>query len=318
MKSVSKSGPDNSPPRHVLAGGSGMLGQALASALMADGADVVVLTRSPDAYRGPGRAVGWDGETAGAWAGELDGAASVVNLAGASVASRWTGRKRGEILVSRTNSVRAVERAVRRCDAPPAVWLQASAVGIYGDRGDAILPDDAAIPQTGAGFLVEVCRLWETDFERAASAAQDFRPVTLRIGVVLGRGGGAWPALRMLTKGFLGGRVGDGRQWVPWIHQQDWTAAVRFLMGRPDLSGVFNLVGPNPARNAELMAATRSSLGRPPALPAPAWAMRLGQRTLGLPAETVLASQRAVPARLLAAGFTFEFPTLDAAVENLR
>ena len=317
MKSVSHSDSADPPPRHVLAGGSGMLGQELAATLAAEGDDVVILTRSPADYDGPGRAVGWDGKSAGDWARELNGAASVVNLSGHPVACRWTSGNRKKILDSRVDSVRAVGEAVGRCETPPPVWVQASAVGVYGDRGDAVLPDDAAAAPPEDGFLAEVSDRWEGEFARATRDA-DVRAVTLRTGVVLGKGGGAYPALATLTKSFLGGRVGDGEQWVPWVHDRDWTAAARFLLGRTDLAGAFNLTAPNPARNADLMAAMRKSLSRPPALPAPAWAMRLGQRVLGVPAAMVLASQRAVPARLLAAGFAFEFPTLDAALQNLR
>ena len=290
--------------RHVLAGGSGMLGQSLAAALKADGANVVMVTRSPSDFKGVGRPVEWGAGLCR----ELDGAASVVNLAGFPVNRLWTDANRQKILDSRVKSV----TGIGDCPQRPAAWIQGSAVGFYGDRGDAVLTEAAT---AGEGFLADVARVWEEKFAEVKETA--VRGVVLRTGVVLGKGGGAYPVLRALTKAFLGGRVGDGKQWVPWIHEADWTAATRFLLGRDDLSGPFNLTAPNPVTNGELMAGLRKSLGRPPTLPAPAWAMRLGQKTVGFPAEAVLASTRAVPAALEAAGFTFRFPTLEAALADL-
>jgi uncharacterized protein (TIGR01777 family) len=299
-------------PRVVVPGGSGFLGQALAADLAARGYDVVVFTRAPAAWRGPGRAVAWDGRTVGDWASELDGSLAVVNLAGKNVNCRYTPANRREIVDSRVDSVAAVGAAIQRCARPPAVWLQAASLAIYGDAGDALCDEDAP---PGRGFPVETCLAWERAF--AATSTPATRRAVLRISFVLGRGNGALKVLTGLTRWFLGGTVGSGRQWVSWLHVADWNAVVRLLIERPDLGGVFNVTGPDPVTNADLMRALRRALGRPWSPPAPAPIVRLGALAMGTEGDLALTGRRGIPRRLEQAGFRFAFPDLDPALADL-
>lgn len=302
---------------YILAGGSGLLGRALAEALAADGAEVIVLTRSPQGHRGPGRALAWDGEHVGDWAGALAGAAGVVNLAGRNVATRWTAEARREILASRVQSAIVIGQAIAQCANPPGAWVNASAVGIFGDRGDEILAEDAAPAPPGADFLGDVCRAWEAAVNHAHAGPQ-VRKVILRFGAVFSRAGGALPMLERITRLFAGGRLGSGRQWVPWIHVDDAVAAIRWSLGTVSAAGTYNLTSPNPLTNADLMRALRRAWKRPPAPPAPAWAAKLAGRVLGLPLEPALASTRAIPRRLTDEGFAFRHPDLGEALLALR
>ena len=308
----------------ILAGGSGFLGAALADSFAADGCDVVILTRRPDAYAGPGRAVGWDGRTVGDWASELDGAAAVVNLAGKSVDCRFTAVARREILESRVDSVNALAGAIARCARPPAVWVQAAAVGIYGDVGERVCepserfgvdPDLDPLGGGAADFLARTCRRWEAAFD--AADVPGMRKALLRIGVVLGPGGGAWPVLSCMARAFVGGRIGSGRQWVSWLHVADLVRIVRWCVRTPSAVGVYNAVAPTPVRNVDLMAAVRSAVGRPWAPPVPGWAVRVGVRVVGTEAALVLGGQRCSTPRLKAGAFEFRFPTVQAAARGL-
>lgn len=285
--------------RVVICGGSGAVGQRLAKSLVADGRDVVIVSRSPGGYKGPGRAIAWE-----ELAPSLDGAAGVVNLAGAPVAQRWTKRALKMIERSRVESVEKVVAALRQADRPPQAWVQASAVGYYGDRGDEELAENAP---PGEGVLASICQAWEA---AAAVEVEGVRQAIVRIGVVFERDAGAWPVLRRLARFGLGGRAGDGRQWVPWIAAEDLTRIFRLALDDERASGVINAASPRIARNADVMRFARAQADMPIGLPAPAWGIRLARKTVGVPDEIALASQRAVPNRLAELGFTFAHPAL--------
>ena len=233
--------------RIVLAGGSGFVGQALAGRLMADGYEVVVLSRGK-----PARAIGtilpWDGEKPGDWTKSLEEALAVVNLTGKNINCRQTAANRREIVRSRVASVKAVAEAVHRCRRPPRVFVQTSAVGIYGDAGDKVC-DESTPP--AAGFLGETCRDWEKAFEEIPTPG--VRRVVLRLGVVLGREGGAFPPLASLARWFLGGTVGSGRQYMSWLHLADAVRIFRDAIDREDFQGVYVAASPQPATNAQFM-----------------------------------------------------------------
>lgn len=294
--------------RVVIAGGTGFVGRALEAAIEERGGDVVVLTRSP---RRPNE-LAWDGRSAGAWASALDGAAAVVNLAGRSVNGRWTEANRREILDSRVNSVNALAEAIARCARPPRAWVQAGGKDIYGDTGDAVLDETAP---AGRGFLQDVCVAWERAFE--AAEAPGTRKTFLRIGVVLGRGGGPLAVLAGLTRAFLGSAIGSGRQYLSWIHMRDLVEMCAWGIDRDDVRGTYNATAPNPATNAAFMRALRHALRRPPAPRVPAFAARLGTAVLGTEASLLLEGNRVVPRRFLDQGFAFRFPDLDGALEDL-
>ncbi len=304
--------------RIVLAGGSGFLGSVLARHFRSRADDVVVLTRRPKARSDGVREVFWDARTFGDWARELDGAAAVVNLAGRSIQCRSTPENRREILASRLDATRAVGQAIARAASPPPVWLNASAAAIYQHSLD--IPMDESGPSgptegLGDAFSIEVVRAWEAALFEAATPTT--RKVALRITLVLGPGGGAYPVFRRLARLGLGGRMGSGRQWVSWIHEADFARGVEWLIQRAELSGPVNLTAPEPVTNAELMRLLRQTCRAPFGLPAAEWMIRLGARLIGVEPELILKSRRIVPGKLLASGFRFEFPELRSALEHL-
>lgn len=298
--------------RVVITGGSGLIGRALARDL-AGGHEVILLSRDPDRVEGlpPGvRAARWDGRTGQGWASLLSGETAIVHLAGESVAQgRWTAAKKRRIRDSRVISGQAVMDALRQAPVKPRVLVRASAVGYYGGRGDEVLPEDAP---PGGDFLAAVCQEWEASTAEAESLG--VRRAVARTGIVLAPEGGALPAMSLPFKMMIGGRLGDGRQWFPWIHRDDEVGALRFLIEREDARGAFNLTAPHPVTNRELTRTLARVLGRPAVLPVPALALRLA---VGEMAGSLLQGQRAVPSRLLELGYTFRWPDLESALRNL-
>ncbi|GAB3589432.1 TIGR01777 family oxidoreductase [Angustibacter peucedani] len=293
----------------VVAGGTGALGRRLCHDLAARGDDVVVLTRSPR----PGaehRQVAWDGRTAGAWAAELEGAA-VVNLAGEIVDRRPSAEGLALLTSSRVEPTRALAGAAAGLGEPVPVWVQASTLAIHGDAGEVVL-DESSPPGDGPPQMVDVARAWEAAVQGVAAR----RTVVLRTGVVLDRDTPALDRLAGLARWGLGGRVGSGRQWVSWMHVDDWLAVVRDVLDG-DRDGVLVATSPFPVRNAELMASLRRVLHRPPAPPTPALAVRLGAVLLRTDPALALTGRRAVPKALQDSGFTFRFPRLDDALDDL-
>jgi hypothetical protein len=299
--------------RVLVAGGSGLIGRALVPELAAAGYEAVVLSRRPEAVRGlpaGASAAGWDAATADGWGELADGALAVVNLAGESLASwPWTAEKKRRIRDSRVAASGAVMAAIERAARPPRVLLQGSAVGYYGDRGDAVVTED---DPPGDDFLARTCVEWEA--VTAPAEARGVRRVLLRTGVVLATEGGALPQMARPFELFVGGPLGDGRQYVPWIHRADEVAAIRWLLERAEAAGPFDLTAPEPVTNRELSRELARALGRPNLIAAPRLALRL---LLGEMGAMVLASLRVVPARLTALGFRFRFPRLDAALTDL-
>lgn len=291
----------------VVAGGTGFLGSALVRGLRGDGHRVTVLTRRPGR---PGEAP-WPTGESGAAANPLDGASAVVNLAGASIASgRWTRSRKEEIRRSRTSSTRRLVEAIASARAKPSVLLSASAVGYYGTHGDEPLTEAAP---AGADFLAKVGVEWEE--EAMAAAVHGTRVVLLRTGLVLARDGGALPLLALPFRLFVGGPTGSGRQYMSWIHRDDWVSLVSWAMRTPSASGPFNLTAPEPVTNAVFARTLGGVLHRPAWLPAPAFALRLA---MGEMADALaLGGQRVVPAKALAQGFRFEYPSLEPALRNV-
>jgi uncharacterized protein (TIGR01777 family) len=297
----------------LVTGATGLIGRRLTRELLGRGVRVRALTRRLGAAAAglDSRAVlvRWDGTRVEADA--VRGAAAVVHLAGEPVfAGPLTRNRRRRIRDSRIESTRSLVEAMAGLPAAerPAVLVSASAVGIYGDRGEQLL-DEGAAP--GTGFLAEVCRDWEREARRAADCG--VRSVALRIGIVLAREGGALPRLALPFRLGLGGRLGDGQQWCPWIHADDVVALAIAAAEDEGFAGPLNAVAPEPVRNAELAAAVAAALGRPARLPVPAVALRVA---LGELAGELLASRRVFPARALARGFAFRHPSLASALSS--
>lgn len=296
----------------VIAGGSGFIGSALGRRFDAVGRPVVILSRRERPPRGNIRTVAWDGRTVGAWAGELEGATLLINLAGASISMAWTPENQKLILDSRVESARVLGKVVASLGAPPARWINASAVGIYGDTGDRIADEDT--PPGPPDFLTETCRQWEAAAQEACPSQVPLS--LLRIGVVQGTEGGSFPVLYKLARAFLGGSPGSGKQWLSWIHLDDLVEAILFIEAN-QLDGTVNGVAPNPVRMAEFMRALREAAHRPWSPPIPAPFLRLAEKLGSPPADLVLMSQRVAPRRLTAADFPFRFPTLEPALADL-
>ena len=299
-------------PRIILAGGSGFIGQSLSPFLISKNYEVVVLTRGRSDHHGSIREAHWDGKTLGDWTQFVNGAIGLVNLTGRSINTRHTPKHRREIIDSRVNSVRILDEAIDRCVQPPKIFVQIAGVGVYGDKGERIC-DETTVP--GDDFVSEVCKKWEAAFDSVDSP--NTRKVLFRLGVVLGRNGGFLQILSKLTRWFLGGHVGNGRQYVSWIHIADLSRMILQAIEQEQLTGVFNATAPNPVTNAELMRELRRALHRPWSPPVPEFAARIGSWLMGTEASLVLVSQRCVPKRFLENGFNFEFPTLRQALTNI-
>jgi uncharacterized protein len=286
----------------AVTGASGLIGSSLVPYLRLQGHEVVSLVRREP--RTPWEAR-WDPASGNVDLTRLQGTDGVVHLAAANVGSRpWTDRYKQEILTSRIEGTQTIARAVARLDPRPSVLVSASAVGVYGDRGEELL-DDGATP--GDGFLPDVVRAWEGAADAAREAG--VRAVHPRTGLVLSRRGGAYGRMRPLLLLGLAGPIGSGRQWWSWITLRDEVRALAWLLDH-ELSGPVNLVSPAPARQRDVMAALGRAVHRPAVLPAPGPAVRL---LLGDFSVEVLGSKRTVPAALQASGFTFEHPDLESA-----
>lgn len=291
----------------VLAGATGFLGRPLTEALAADGHELVGLTRKP--RDGGFREVAWQPDgTAGPWAAEIDGADVVVNLAGESIADgRWTAERKRALRDSRLRStgslVAAIDSAARR----PALLLSSSAVGYYGPRGDERV-DETTPP--GDDFLSHLSVEWEAAAQ--AASGRGTRVVRLRTGLVLERDGGALAAMLTPFKLGVGGPLGTGRQFWPWIHRHDWIALVRFLIARPDAEGAINATAPEPVTNEVFSRTLARVLGRPSLFRAPAFALRLA---MGEMADALLLTgQRVMPRRALELGYRFQYTQLEPAL----
>lgn len=307
------------PGRIVLAGGSGFLGHVLADWFVARKRDVVILTRAPRAG-GVIREVYWDGCSVEGWCSELDGAAAVINLAGRTVDCRYHDRNRRLILDSRMNSTRVLGEAIGRCSKPPGVWLNSSTATIYkhthGKPNDEVTGEVGATPEANDEFSVEVAMAWERTFDAARTPMT--RKVALRSAMVLGSGrNSVLPVLRRLVRCGLGGRMGGGRQFASWIHEEDFCRAVEWLMEHEEMSGPINLAAPNPLANAEMMRVMRRLCGVRFGLPASRWMLELGAVVLRTETELILKSRRVAPGRLLASGFEFKFPAFEGAAGQL-
>jgi uncharacterized protein (TIGR01777 family) len=299
----------------VIAGGSGHLGTLLTRAFRARGDEVVVLSRAPGEE--PWKVVKWDGRSLGRWATEIDGADAVINLAGRSVDCRYSARNRAEIRQSRIESTRVIGEAIALASRPPRVWLQMSTATIYAHRFDA--PNDECSGIIGNGepwrFSVEVARAWEKALDDAA--APDTRKVKLRTAMVMSaHPGGAFPALLRHVRYGLG-RMGSGRQYVSWVHEQDFVHAVAWLLAHDEIEGVVNIAAPSPLPAADFLEALGDAWGSRLRIPVPRWLIEIGTFVLRTESELVLKSRRVVPKRLSDAGFPFLFPNWPRAARDL-
>jgi len=301
--------------RVVITGATGFIGRALCKELHKD-YEVIALTRDTRrAAKSVGdwaKVVEWDGRTTGSWIQQADGAFAIINLAGENVASgRWNKLKKAGILHSRLDSSRAVLEAIKQVDKKPTVVIQASAIGYYGSCGDKGLDETSP---AGKGFLAEVCS--KSEVIASQIEATGIRCVVIRTGVVLGSDGGALPRIMQPFRFFLGGHPGSGRQWFSWISLDDEIAAIKFLMENENLKGVYNLTSPQPVTMKKFCRKLGWIIRRPSWLFFPGFIMRLALGEMAN--EMLLSGQRALPKRLLAAGFEFKYTDVKRALKAIK
>ena len=305
----------------ILAGGSGFLGGELAKHFKTLDWDVVILTRSPKSRTDGVREIAWDTKSLGDWARELDGATAVVNLTGRSVDCRYNAKNRREIMESRVNSTRVVGQAIAQCKTPPRVWLNSSTATLYqhtfGKPHDESSREMDSATDAKDAFSVEVAQAWERTLDETNTP--NTRKVALRTSMVLGLGrNSVFPVLRRLTKLGLGGRQGSGKQFVSWIHVEDFCRAIEWIIAHDDLVGPINQCAPNPLPNAKMMKLFREVCGVPIGLPAAEWMLEIGAFFLRTETELIFKSRRVVPGKLLQSGFAFCFPAFREAIKNLE
>jgi len=298
--------------RVLISGGSGLIGQALTRRLLAEGHSVVITSRDPSRVHPPAgvEVRPWDGQSGASLAGFLADVDAVVNLVGENLGTwPWSASRKARFVESRIRAGRALVEAFRQTEHRPRVLVQASAVGYYGASDDRILTEDSP---PGRDFLAQLCVQWEASTREVEGFG--VRRVVLRTGIVLAPKSTVLERLMLPYRFFMGGPLGSGKQWLPWIHMADEVGAILFLLQNDKTRGAYNLTAPNPVTNAEFGRTLARVLRRPYWLPVPAVALRL---VLGEMSTLVLDGQRAVPRRLLADGYRFQYENLKEALENL-
>ena len=306
----------------LLAGGSGQVGVSLARHFCRQGHEVVVLSRSPQTDHEWSHAV-WDGKTLGTWTEQVNGANVVINLAGRTVNCRYTESNRKQMMDSRVDSTRVIGQAIAEAKQPPSLWLQASTATIYSHRFDAAndeesgkIPGSDGEPESKWQFSIEIAKAWERELDAADTPST--RKVALRSAMVMSADpGGIFATLLGLVRKGLGGTSGNGKQYVSWIHEQDFLAAIDWLIANDHLQGAVNLSAPTPLPNRDFMKALREAWGARIGLPATAWMLEIGAIFLRTETELILKSRRVVPQRLLDDGFAFQFPDWPTAAIDL-
>ena len=297
----------------ILAGGSGYIGSVLADFYTHKSNEVVVIGRTSRPPIDNIRTVTWDGKNLGDWSAELEGADLLINLTGKNVNCRYNEKNKNEILRSRLDATRVLGQAFQKLSSPPKVWIQIASATIYRHAEDRIM--DESTGETGEGFSVEVCKAWEKKFWEQETPLT--RKVLLRTSIVLGKAGGAFPRLVNMVRAGLGGKQGNGRQYISWIHEADVCSIIDLLYRNEHLQGTFNCTSPGSVSNTAFMKLMRNYAKVPLGLPAPAWLLTMGAWLIGTETELILKSRWVSPARLLQVGYVFRYPTLDLAMQDL-
>lgn len=297
----------------VLAGGNGYLGRVFAGYYKPLSHEVIILSRKHKADDENCRTVLWDGHTKGEWMNCLNDADLLINLCGKNVNCRYTKENKAEIINSRIIPTTLLGNVVEDMTNPPKLWINITSATIYRHAEDH--PQDEESGDIGYGFSIDVCRKWEEAFFETNTAFT--RKIALRMGIVFGRADGAFPRLLNLVRFGLGGKQGDGQQYVSWIHEQDAAKCTEWLMQHEELNGVINCTAPEPVKNAELMCTIRHAYGVTLGLPSPAWLLELGAIAIGTETELLLKSRWVMPKRLLDNDYNFLFPKADHAIRDL-
>jgi uncharacterized protein len=295
--------------RILVSGASGLIGSALVASLKSSGAHIARLTRDGAAHLNDEDRIPWNPQQPLSPAA-VSGFDAVIHLAGESIVGRWSDEKKAKIRDSRIDGTLTLAHALAQAKEKPEVFISGSAVGYYGDRGEEVVREESS---PGSGFLAEVCQEWETATHPAAEAG--IRTVQLRTGVVLSAKGGALATMLLPFKFGLGGRLGDGRQWMSWIDMQDMVGAIHHILKTDLVQGPVNMVAPRPVTNLEFTSTLGRVLSRPTFFPVPAFAVALAFGEMGK--SVLLGSQRAEPTKLVMSGYPFRFRELRGSLESL-
>ncbi len=297
----------------ILAGGTGLIGKELLNQLIEKKHTVTLLKRNSKDISSPSpfmRVEIWDGKNLGNWVTAFDDADAVINLSGEPIAAkRWTSSQKEKILSSRIDSTRAIVSAIKESKKKPTVLVNASAVGYYGNVESG---DVTELHEKGKGFLADVCARWEDEALQAEQLG--VRVALLRTGIVLHKEGGALQKMLPPFKYFVGGKLGNGNQWFPWIHFDDEIQIILFAMEHNTITGAVNLASPNPITNKDFSSALGKTIHRPSIFPVPAYILKM---MLGEMSEMLLGGQKVIPEKLLRAGYKFSYPNLTAALNSL-
>lgn len=288
----------------MIAGGTGFVGKYLTEQFRNSGYEVILISRQAQNIR-------WN-DTEGI-IHALEKSAMLINLAGKSVNCRYNQKNKEEILKSRTETTRQLGEAILKCKNPPELWINSSTATIYRYAEDRPMTESTG--ETGKGFSVDVATAWEEVF--FSFRRRDVRQVALRISIVLGKDGGVMKPFVNLVRFGLGGKQGSGKQMFSWIHMEDLLGIILFLQSRKELKGAFNCSSPYPVDNATLMRTFRETMNVKFGLPSPDWLLEIGARIIGTEPELVLKSRWVIPERLLQAEYTFRYPVIDGALENI-
>lgn len=296
----------------VIAAGTGFLGQALVAYFKDKAKEIIILTRKPLPLNSNIKYVYWDAKTLGSWQTELNNTDVLINLTGKSVNCRYTITNKNEILNSRINSTAVLGRAIKQCTHPPKHWINASTATIYRHSEDLQMDENSG--EIGADFSMNVAKMWERVF--FGTDTPGTLKTAIRTSIVLGNTGGAFPIMKTLAKAGFGGKQGNGRQYISWIHELDFARAVDFIITEK-LTGPVNVTAPNPIKNSNFMNALRSTVHMPIGIPQPEWLLKMGAKVIGTETELVLKSRNVVPLRLLKSGFEFTFGHAESATKAL-
>ncbi|PXW16290.1 hypothetical protein C8D70_104229 [Chryseobacterium sp. CBTAP 102] len=293
----------------IIAGGTGFLGENLEKHFTEKGNHVYILTRNPQHKN----EIHWDAQTIGEWKNYLEKADVLINLTGKSVDCRYNEKNKNEIYSSRIESTRILQKAIDQCSDKPKIWLNASSATIYVHSEKHINTEENGI--IGDDFSMNICKSWETEFFKVEN--EEIRKVALRTSIVLGKNGGAFPKLKMITKLGLGGKQGRGTQMVSWIHIEDFCKAVDWIIRHETLSGTVNITAPAPLSNQNMMRKLRNKMKMPFGLNAPVWQLEIASLFMKTETELLLKSRNVYPEKLIKSGFKFLYPEFDEAILNL-
>jgi len=297
----------------VLAGGSGYIGKILIAHFKNITKEIIILNRSRNVTVGNVRYVNWDGKTIGEWRGELEGTDMLVNLCGKSVNCRYNEQNKKKILDSRIVPTKLLGDVIEELKMPPKLWVNVTTATIYRHAEDR--PQDEVNGEIGSGFSVDVAKQWEAIFMRPTKVPT--RKIALRMAMVIGKGDSVLKRLVNLAKCGLGGKQGDGKQYVTWIHEEDVASIMEWLLTHEDMSGAINCTAPGPIPNAQMMHLIQKACGVKIGLPAPKWLLEFGALIIGTETELLLKSRWVMPTILLDSGYVFKYPTFEKALGNL-